>query len=210
MPQIHTYPIDGTPSAADMMIKQVAGGGPGSTLAITVRQVVETGSFVVATAGGVPRADGGNKISNDWLRTGPDNGLDADTLDGVHAADFALATHAHVLADVIDADSMASQDAGAVAITGGSIVGITDLAVADGGTGASTEAAARANLGIVIGTDVQEFSTALASIAGLVTTADEMIYTTAADTYATTALTPFARSLLAAIDADEAKVILEI
>lgn len=43
--------------------------------------------------------------------------------------------------------TIASQAANNVAITGGSITGITDLAIADGGTGASTESGARTNLG---------------------------------------------------------------
>lgn len=44
--------------------------------------------------------------------------------------------------------TLASQNANAVNITGGSVAGITDLAVADGGTGASTGAAALTNLGV--------------------------------------------------------------
>ncbi len=57
-------------------------------------------------------------------------------------------------------------------------------------------AAARVNLGVEIGVDVQGYDAGLASIAGLTTAADTMVYTTAADTYATTALTAAGRALL--------------
>lgn len=52
-----------------------------------------------------------------------------------------------------------------------------------------------------IGVSVQAYNAGLASIAGLTTAADRMIYTTALDTYAVTPLTAFGRSLVDDVDA---------
>lgn len=73
--------------------------------------------------------------------------------------------------------------------------------VVKGGTGATTASDARTNLGLAIGTDVQAHDAGLASIAGLTTAADKMIYTTALDTYAVADLSAFARTILDDADA---------
>ncbi len=66
----------------------------------------------------------------------------------------------------------------------------TDLAVTNGGTGASTAANARTNLG------AQTLDAFLTSIAALGTAADKILYTTGVDTAAETTLTSFMRTLL--------------
>jgi hypothetical protein len=98
--------------------------------------------------------------------------------------------------------TLSSQDAGSIVISGGTISGITDLAIEDGGTGASSAADARTNLGLVIGTDVQAYDAGLASIAGLTTAADEILYLTGADTYASSPLPAYARGFLASGNSD--------
>lgn len=73
--------------------------------------------------------------------------------------------------------------------------------VTAGGTGATSASGARTALGVEIGTNVQAYDAGLQSIAGLTTVANQMLYTTGTDLYATTALTPFARTILDDADA---------
>ena len=80
-----------------------------------------------------------------------DGGTGASTLTGYVQGNgtAALTASATIPSTAITGlGTMAAQAASAVAITGGTITGITDLAVADGGTGASTGAGAIANFGL--------------------------------------------------------------
>lgn len=148
------------------------------------------------------------------LRTtaGLEIGTDVQAYDSDLAAIAALSTTTFGRALLALADAAAlrtagglgtisTQDASSVSVSGGTITGITDLAVADGGTGASTAAGARTNLGLEIGTDVQAQDAELAAIAGLTSAADRLPYFTGSGTAALATFTAAGRALVDDADA---------
>jgi hypothetical protein len=150
----------------------VSGGGTGASSASSARTNLGLGTISTQDANNVnidggsitgitdlAIADGGTGASTESAaRTnlGLEIGTDVQAFDANTAKlDAITANFTGTLQEggqnVVTADevgTIASQDSNNVSITGGSISGITDLDIADGGTGASSASAARSNLGL--------------------------------------------------------------
>jgi hypothetical protein len=160
--------------------------------ALNVVGAVSAGSLTLTTDlavadGGTGASDAATARTNLGLVIGADVQAYSSALDdfaGLTATDgnFIVGDGANFVAESgatartsLGLGTIATQSAASVSITGGSISGITDLAIADGGTGASDASTARTNLGLAIGTNVQAYDAGLTDIAGLAVTDSNFI-----------------------------------
>jgi hypothetical protein len=138
--------------------------------------------------------------SNPSLPTGP-NYSSVVTRDSTGSSTFYNLTSTNNITGV-NATFTGSLSVGSISISGGSIP------VSVGGTGATNASNARANLGLIIGTNVQAWNTKLDSLSGISGAADQVVYFNGANTLTTASLTSYARSLIATTSTSGAQAVL--
>jgi hypothetical protein len=150
---------------------------------------------------------------------GVGSGLDADLLDGLNTSSTlpsvadksSIVTRDSAGNTALNQLNLASTLSGASANFSGNVsVGTLNIAggslpVQVGGTGATTAQNARQNLGLVIGSDVQAYSSNLQAIATATAAANQLPFFTSTSAATTTTLSAYARTLIDDADAQAAR-----
>jgi hypothetical protein len=181
----------------------------------TVRYHADLGGVDVDEAGAIHRTVAGSGSAETAARSdhthaatgdvvGPASGTDNAVVRFDGATGKLVQDSTVVVGDTGNLSGVGTIASGAITSTGASALGslalTTDLPVTEGGTGASTAAAARTNLG------AQASDAELSAIAGLASAADTAPYFTGSGTAALATLTAFGRSLIDDADAAAARV----
>lgn len=135
---------------------------------------------------------------------GATSGLDADLVRGL-----ATAT-ANTASTMVARDASGNFSAGTITanLTGTASIASSlnyTVLVGGGGTGATTAAGARTNLGLVIGTDVQAYDAELAALASVTSAVDTAPYFTGSGTASTYSATSYMRGLMGSVAASNAR-----
>jgi hypothetical protein len=160
---------------------------------------VAAGSGLTQDATGLSHADTSSQASVDNTGATFIQDVNLDTFG--HVTGLASVTVTPSLIGAPSTTGVGASGSWGISVTGTAANVTGTVAVGNGGTGATTDSQARTNLGLAIGSNVQAYDAGLQSISGLTTSANQMIYTTASDTYATTSLTAAGRAILDDADA---------
>jgi hypothetical protein len=121
----------------------IASGGTGGNTAAAARSGLELGNIAIMNTSNV--AFTGGTVDNIVITGGNVSGLNAPLAVADGGTGSANASGARTN---LGFGTIATQNANAIAITGGTITGVSPIAVASGGTGSSTPDGARNNLGL--------------------------------------------------------------